>query len=707
MDSYGPDMNDPKVIKLYSELLVFANKHSESELLYDEPDHLTRKALQIFSSQLDLEYEYSLAIGVVRITHITREPLGLGANSMSFKETFPELGASLENEPFMNIPASFPSLSDAELFEEFINFPPSPLPVATSPILSDGGVEQVQGEVHAIDQGSGAYSPIGQASDNDFLHGRPTDILSEEPLFNQPNPAPNTNDEIMDFIESRKSKLFPQSSPRSIPLAMPFYAKRSKPATSFPGNYVGYNSSPDSRNLMGSSADSPFIFSRRMSREHRPHSLSSRSSISAGSTASSKRRGPLSTVARASMKAVKAVGACWRCKMLRKHCDPATPCAMCPKRRTVLWGTIGCKRGELKMHTMQLNICPTLAYKNGELGFDNEPALGPPGQHSSDAAICNIRWQRALKRRNRETIKLDPLCTLHGTDLGGFIQRLEARKPILKGIGDTRDAISLPRLFGEKEKKPLSSSNTFTAQDDLDESIQDPLDNCIVAIIWELINCPHSDYLQDEEFEAEVAKLCALLRYAAIYQAKYRTNQLVSKSLDCLRASLECLNLKLSGKLSLSAHPGCDTSHCAFAPLSNLNALLDSYLDELSQVLFKKENLRSKDWWLSVFYSLCIQAIVRSTLQGLVEGRVQDFPSHQPQGLKEYLHVAVRLFIASSRDYDPMVETISGTDKGVSEAADFLAARLALTWDDDEHRSSANYLKHLFEDDGEPLVADS
>jgi hypothetical protein len=59
---------------------------------------------------------------------------------------------------------------------------------------------------------------------------------------------------------------------------------------------------------------------------------------------------------------------------------------------------------------------------------------------------------------------------------------------------------------------------------------------------------------------------------------------------------------------------------CKLESIASLELNLTLYLDELSRVFFKKENLKSRDgYWLSTFFSFCIQAVVRRALLQLME----------------------------------------------------------------------------------------
>jgi hypothetical protein len=135
---------------------------------------------------------------------------------------------------------------------------------------------------------------------------------------------------------------------------------------------------------------------------------------------------------------------------------------------------------------------------------------------------------------------------------------------------------------------------------------------------------------------------------------------------------------------------------------------LEKYLAELSSVFFKKENMRSKSWRLSIFYSLCIQSIVRKALINLL-GNGES--ANASLGAKQYLHLAVRLFIASSGIQDPLMRNFSAElenlpDDEASRNEDYRLAQYSTQqkiWPSIGVTSSADYLKYIFEDDGNDM----
>jgi hypothetical protein len=132
-------------------------------------------------------------------------------------------------------------------------------------------------------------------------------------------------------------------------------------------------------------------------------------------------------------------------------------------------------------------------------------------------------------------------------------------------------------------------------------------------------------------------------------------DQLISQSLICLRVCLETLGIKGSGPLGEELHILCEGFYCNVNCIAHLTSALTFYLDELSRVFFKK-NMRNKSWWLSAFYSLCIQSKVRRCLIELITAEPR---SKETLGAKQYLQLAVRLFVGSSGVYDPLVQVFS------------------------------------------------
>lgn len=172
--------------------------------------------------------------------------------------------------------------------------------------------------------------------------------------------------------------------------------------------------------------------------------------------------------------------------------------------------------------------------------------------------------------------------------------------------------------------------------------------------------------------------------------------------------------MHVTGKVALqdASHQTCSNLGCRITCLADLGLHLKLYLDELDRVFFYKDNQRKKiSWWLSAFYSLIIQGFVRRALMDILSTQLtgRDF-----QGVTQYLHLAVRLFIAISSNFDPIVQDSSSepapsTKNNQEETPDanYGSARIAVRWLEWETMgiaSSAEYLRKLFEDVGDVIV---
>ena len=241
-----------------------------------------------------------------------------------------------------------------------------------------------------------------------------------------------------------------------------------------------------------------------------------------------------------------------------------------------------------------------------------------------------------------------------------------------------------------------------------------PLNECVLAITWEYVNCPLESWIHPvlQTFEP----LANLLPRASAYQAKYQDvrdpflidsqnandlgqNQLIAQSLICLRNCFEVVRVQSAYSPAFILHAWCSNSGCEIDCVAQLEASLDLFVSELSRVFFKKENMRNKDpWWLSAFYSFCIQSYVK---KALLEVKMMQ---HCKEALtvREYLKEPVSLFIASSGSYDPLSGVASRGSDDEAEARslnEYLVAEVAVSrhqWAAEGVTSSADYLRQLF-----------
>lgn len=166
---------------------------------------------------------------------------------------------------------------------------------------------------------------------------------------------------------------------------------------------------------------------------------------------------------------------------------------------------------------------------------------------------------------------------------------------------------------------------------------------------------------------------------------------------------------RLHGK-GLLTHDTCRIGHCALGGLGILDFQIRSYMDELSRVIFRKENLQSdRRWWLAIFYSLYIQSHVRSSI--LLVVKWQEMPSTSTfdsvtyrKSLK-YQHLSIQLFTAISAGYDPLaLDRISNEyfAKSVDKSTlgdHYVVAQKVIecsTWKERNIGSSFEYLSDIF-----------
>ncbi|KAH8751860.1 hypothetical protein F5882DRAFT_420198 [Hyaloscypha sp. PMI_1271] len=420
-------------------------------------------------------------------------------------------------------------------------------------------------------------------------------------------------------------------------------------------------------------------------------SRSERSAASKISKESRQTRGSrrsLDKFARAAIKAVKAVGACWRCKFLRKSCSDETPCGSCPKNaQRSDWQALGCRRGNLREEMNPLILCPVSVLSQPTF-FDLEPDI----QQENDecATVVNQYSRRCLEIREKGMKTVHDALPLGIESLGHFLSNLDKKLPTRNG-----SSVSFAVSIGGKWPAILL-----------------PLDDCIQNIIWELSFLHTSQSVFDGRTIQEAA---SMLRSAALCQVTTEDNQLIAQSLICLRGSLEVLRVIAAGKLKSFSHRNCKTELCQIDCITNLDADVSRYINELSRVFFLKESTRNiRTWWISGFYSLVIQSFVRRALIEVIPHISSQGFEARCRGAREFLQLAVRLFVAATRSYDPLIRQ-SPEDYGSACPEDGglhlmevrivqLAVKQA-DWRSSAVQDSGVYLKRLFQDDGSNLLS--
>jgi aspartate carbamoyltransferase regulatory subunit len=112
-------------------------------------------------------------------------------------------------------------------------------------------------------------------------------------------------------------------------------------------------------------------------------------------------------------------------------------------------------------------------------------------------------------------------------------------------------------------------------------------------------------------------------------------------------------------------HKVCKPDRCSYGVCRTLTSKLTSYVEGLSAVIFRKENLRGdRKWWLASFYSLCLQSHARRALVAL------GADHSAAKSITQHLHLAAALFTAASGGYDPLSPP-EQPEPGPDAAADF------------------------------------
>ncbi|KAL2259342.1 hypothetical protein VTK26DRAFT_7009 [Humicola hyalothermophila] len=374
--------------------------------------------------------------------------------------------------------------------------------------------------------------------------------------------------------------------------------------------------------------------SERISDSISKHVSTFKTSISKGG-----RRGPLTENGRRDMRALEAVGgACWRCKVLRRKCDPGSPACRCCLQSVPmphlgedapLWPLIGCRRGPLRDSIPAQLLCPQSNRRNGA-------GTGDPS---------------SLPRRCRSVDAADE-CLLSAES-----QRLADMKAVFEGASDKlsisdaalRDSfVAFIEAGRYRDHEPLHSSDTVAAG-------TASYTELIARIAWELAeNQSLLPLLEIRSWDS----FMNMLETACIYESEVGQTSLVILSMICFQHCLEALRLYSSDLLVPGAHDECSGGQCQVKCIQSLSAQVATYIDELSSVMFNKENMRDRRWWLSTFYSLYIQSYVRHaliTIEKQLRFRSMDDVPAEDLTATQYLHLPAVLFTAASAKYDPLL----------------------------------------------------
>ncbi|KAK4244262.1 hypothetical protein C7999DRAFT_17459 [Corynascus novoguineensis] len=377
---------------------------------------------------------------------------------------------------------------------------------------------------------------------------------------------------------------------------------------------------------------------RRQSRSERISDSISKhvSTLKTSISKSGGRRGPLTENGRRDMRALEAAGgACWRCKVLRRKCDPGSPCRCCLQSVPMphlgedapLWPLIGCRRGPLRNSMQHQLLCPEPKPQNQRGG----------SSHSRRCRSVDIAERCLLSAESQRLADMKAVLEGVGHKLSITDPASQARFSSFIEAGRYRDRTSLQRSYSSG-----ASSVSYT--------------ELIATIAWEISeNQSLLPALEIKSWES----FMNMLETACIYEAEVGHTSLVIMSMVCLRHCLEALRLHSANLLSPGEHEDCGAGQCQVECIHSLRIQVANYTDELSSVIFNKENMRDRRWWLSTFYSLYIQSYVRHALI-IIEKQLRfqsadDVPAEDLTAT-QYLHLPAVLFTAASAKYDPLLD---------------------------------------------------
>jgi hypothetical protein len=373
------------------------------------------------------------------------------------------------------------------------------------------------------------------------------------------------------------------------------------------------------------------------------------------------------------------------------------------------WSTIGCKRGALRSHMPSLSMCPQadpeiIFYGPGLPELLSSPSRTKEelGHEDANRILSKITVGRGIFLRSRIPGSLDT-----------FITAFDPIRPAPHPQSvDFREKIALGTRHHAFEKRILEIIYSVHESSTSKSLFGSYLENIIFTLrasgIFEVESNRGRGIWPQKLDEADNVGL--VLVRMRLHTDNLKQDALIAKSHCCLRTALETMQVISQGYMSRATHESCGSSFCKVHCISNIAFHLDDFLDELSRVLFSKQNRMQKSQWLSIFYSLCIQSYVRRVLVHL-SGKGNGFPevsAKRASRFEQYLHLGLRLFTAASGSYDPLMQDYSSISEELATDEKLIAklyqdAQLSVkqaSWKERKINNSYDYLKESFEDAG-------
>jgi hypothetical protein len=309
-------MNDPLNFSYYVQLILFRDDLSRSECFFDGPDRLQQRIIQCLAHELDLEFEYS---SITRVATITRARSESGPCSTTSDEQWFDFDRASGSVDAINGTQDQIFPVDQPLTSPISDLCHNDLELSPLPLF----------DFNSFNERLGTSRP--QYLDSSQLFSLGTEASNPGDMYLcDTHPPESFQDSLEDIVAP--SCTGSNRTSRDLGSPLPDVSSENEideygdVDNSF-GSKKGFSLKAFSARPRRASVNPYRSSSRRNSDLWDNSSFSSASasgaSISSASTTSSRRSGPLSSVARTAMRAVKAVGACWRCKILRKSVSTA------------------------------------------------------------------------------------------------------------------------------------------------------------------------------------------------------------------------------------------------------------------------------------------------------------------------------------------------------------------------------------------------
>ncbi|KAJ8130176.1 hypothetical protein O1611_g3451 [Lasiodiplodia mahajangana] len=322
---------------------------------------------------------------------------------------------------------------------------------------------------------------------------------------------------------------------------------------------------------------------------------------------------------------LKAIGACWRCKILRKKVRRLLQSYLHPvDERSVT----------------QMNLAKHVHEPRTNLGGKTLAASEEVSSLIVRMSAYALRSFKGVGKLNRD----------------GF-DRLES---ILDSADDSYLKVVLDILC-----------SPIVEFDDVRRYGGRDLESNLLVIAWALVDSPAVKAILQVEHTDQTIEV---LKAAITYDVEYGNSPIAALAIECLRNCVDLLRLHEAGYLTRALHAKCDPEQCRAEGFQDLNSSINAFIEEFSKLIFRKENrANERKWWLSAFYGLYIQSFVRRTIIFVEDQLLAYLRDNHPElrrACSDYLNLATELFEAASASYDPLISAWSLEKEPIDHKSD-------------------------------------